>query len=287
MNRAETGHRGEAAAARWYQKQGCRLLAHNFHTRMGELDVVVQEPDGTIIICEVKTRSSDAVSRPAAAVNAAGRYRKEKKMKIDSLIFDLDGTLWDSSEGIVATWVLVLEHYPEIPKKVTAEELASNFGLPLDQIARNMFPEQTEALRMRLMDECCEQENIYLAEHGGILYPKLEETLQKLSEKYPLFIVSNCQDGYIQSFYSGNHTAKYFKDCECIGVTGKSKGANIRLVMERNGLKSPVYIGDTQGDADAAAQAGIPFIYAAYGFGQVKAFDAEIHTFEELLDIVE
>ena len=67
MNRAETGHRGEAAAARWYQKQGCRLLAHNFHTRMGELDVVVQEPDGTIVICEVKTRSSDADSRPAAA----------------------------------------------------------------------------------------------------------------------------------------------------------------------------------------------------------------------------
>ena len=173
-------------------------------------------------------------------------------MKIDSLIFDLDGTLWDSSEGIVATWALVLEHYPEIHKKVTAEELASNFGLPLDQIARNMFPEQTEALRMRLMDECCEQENIYLAEHGGILYPKLEETLQKLSEKYPLFIVSNCQDGYIQSFYSGNHTAKYFKDCECIGVTGKSKGANIRLVMERNGLKSPVYIGDTQGEIGRA-----------------------------------
>ena len=57
MNRAETGHRGEAAAARWYQKQGCRLLAHNFHTRMGELDVVVQEPDGTIVICEVKTRA--------------------------------------------------------------------------------------------------------------------------------------------------------------------------------------------------------------------------------------
>ena len=75
MNRTETGHRGEVAAARWYQKQGCRLLAHTFHTRMGELDVVVQEPDGTIVICEVKTRSSDAVSRPAAAVNAAKQKR--------------------------------------------------------------------------------------------------------------------------------------------------------------------------------------------------------------------
>ena len=75
MNRAETGRRGEAAAARWYLKQGGRLLAHNFRTRMGELDVVVQEPDGTIVICEVKTRSTDAVSRPAEAVNAAKQKR--------------------------------------------------------------------------------------------------------------------------------------------------------------------------------------------------------------------
>ena len=75
MNRAETGRRGEAAAARWYLKQGCRLLTHNFRTRMGELDVVVQEPDGTIVICEVKTRSTDAVSRPAEAVNTAKQKR--------------------------------------------------------------------------------------------------------------------------------------------------------------------------------------------------------------------
>ena len=207
-------------------------------------------------------------------------------MKVDSLIFDLDGTLWDSSEGIVATWALVLENYPEIHKTVTAKELASNFGLPLDQIARNMFPEQTEELRTRLMAECCEKENDYLAEHGGRLFPKLEQTLQILSSQYPLFIVSNCQDGYIQSFYSGNHMAKYFKDCECIGVTGKSKGENIRMVIERNQLKAPVYVGDTQGDADAAAQAGIPFIYASYGFGNVTAYDAKIQAFEELLDVV-
>ena len=47
MNRAQTGQRGEAAAAKFYLDRGCRLLTHNFHTRMGELDVVVQEPDGT------------------------------------------------------------------------------------------------------------------------------------------------------------------------------------------------------------------------------------------------
>ena len=221
----------------------------------------------------------------AAAVNAAGRYRMEKKMKIDSLIFDLDGTLWDSSEGIVATWALVLEHYPEIHKKVTAEELASNFGLPLDQIARNMFPEQTEALRMRLMDECCEQENIYLAEHGGLLYPKLEETLQKLSEKYRLFIVSNCQAGYIEVFLQSSHLGKYFEGHLCPGDTGNAKADNIAQIIRDYHLESPVYVGDTDGDFRASHEAGIPFVFASYGFGQVSSPDYTINCPEELLEL--
>ena len=150
-----------------------------------------------------------------AAAEAVVKMVLEAEMKIDSLIFDLDGSLWDSSDGIVATWGLVLENYPDIHKTVSAQELASNFGLPLDEIARRMFPEQTEALRQQLMQECCDKENEYLAEHGGRLYPKLKETLCRLSERYPLFIVSNCQDGYIQSFYQGNRTAEFFKDCEC------------------------------------------------------------------------
>ena len=65
MNRAETGRRGEAAAARWYQKQGCRLLAHNFHTRMGEL----------VVICEVKTRAEGSLASPAEAVDRPKQRR--------------------------------------------------------------------------------------------------------------------------------------------------------------------------------------------------------------------
>ena len=61
MNRAETGRRGEAAAARWYQKQGAQLLAHNYHTRMGELDLVLREPDGTIVICGGKRPGSQGM----------------------------------------------------------------------------------------------------------------------------------------------------------------------------------------------------------------------------------
>jgi len=75
MDRAQTGSRGEAVAAKAYLQRGCRLLAHNFRTRMGELDLVLEE-GGVIVICEVKTRAANAVARPAAAVDAA----KQKKL---------------------------------------------------------------------------------------------------------------------------------------------------------------------------------------------------------------
>ena len=208
-------------------------------------------------------------------------------MKPDSLIFDLDGTLWDSTEGILATWALILKDRPEIHKVVTREDMESNFGRPIYEIGARLFPDQSEEVVRSLMDECNRRENDYLAEHGALLYPHLEETLKTLSEHIPLFIVSNCQIGYIESFFKSHHTDVYFKDHESMGATGLSKGENIRLVMERNGLKHPAYMGDTQGDADAAAFAGIPFIYARYGFGQVDHFDLAVDHFEELLQLID
>lgn len=207
-------------------------------------------------------------------------------MKYDGLIFDLDGTLWDSSEGIVGTWNEILREYPEIDKVVTLEELSSNFGLPLQQIAANMFPDLPEEKRMFLMDECCRRENVYLAAHGGTLFEDEMETLGKLQENYKLFIVSNCQVGYIESFYEGNGTGSFFLDQECAEATGLSKGQNIRLVMERNQLQNAVYIGDTQGDADAAREAGVPFIYAAYGFGEVDGYDDKLEQLKDLPDLL-
>lgn len=75
MDRAETGRRGEAAAARFYEKQGAALITHNYHTRMGEIDLILRESDGTLVFCEVKTRAKDSLDTPAAAVNAAKQRR--------------------------------------------------------------------------------------------------------------------------------------------------------------------------------------------------------------------
>ena len=206
-------------------------------------------------------------------------------MDIDSIIFDLDGTLWNSIAGICEAWQRVMAEFPDITKTVTPEDMQGCMGLPMDEIGKKLFPELDEALQRKLMKEFCETEQVYLEEHGGVLYPKLEETLETLSQKCKLFIVSNCQDGYIQAFFKAHNLDKYFSDFECWGVTGLSKGETNKIIMARNELKKPIYVGDTNGDAQSAKVAGIPFVYARYGFGKVEEYDYVIDRFEELLTL--
>ncbi len=206
-------------------------------------------------------------------------------MMIDGIIFDLDGTLWDSTpEVAIAYSKVVEEQYPEITDTVTEEKLKGLFGLPLDVIGVKLFQSVSEELAKKAIVDCCNYEEIYLAEHGARLYEGLEETLKDLSKKYQLFIVSNCQDGYIQCFFKANpHLEQYFQDFECHGRTGLPKADNIRLVAERHGLKHPVYVGDTLGDAKAAKEAGVPFVFARYGFGKVEQYEDVIDSIDELI----
>ncbi|MDA8228691.1 MAG: HAD family hydrolase [Desulfitobacterium hafniense] len=207
-------------------------------------------------------------------------------MEIDSIIFDLDGTLWNSIAGICEAWQTVLANYPKITKAVTPEDMQDCMGLPMDEIGKKLFPELDEDDQKKLMKEFCETEQAHLEEHGGMLYPKLEETLEKLAQKYKLFIVSNCQDGYIQAFFKAHSLNKYFGDFECWGVTGLSKGETNKILIARNELKKPIYVGDTMGDAQSAKVAEIPFVYARYGFGKVEEYDYVIDCFEELLTVI-
>ena len=54
--------------------RGSFLLAHNYRTRFGDLDLDLEQ-DGLIVICEVKTRRAGAIARPAASVDAAKQRR--------------------------------------------------------------------------------------------------------------------------------------------------------------------------------------------------------------------
>lgn len=191
-------------------------------------------------------------------------------MKIDSVIFDLDGTLWDSTENVSKSWFESLKKHYGAQSGPDAQAVASIMGLVERDIADRLFLAYGD-MRYEVFHRCIMEEPAYIAVHGGELYEGLEEMLDKLSRRWPLFIVSNCQSGYIEAFLSYTGFGPYFKDHECSGNTGLPKAENIRLVRERNGLEAPVYVGDTHGDELSAHEAGCPFIFAAYGFGQAEA----------------
>ena len=112
----------------------------------------------------------------------------------------------------------------------------------------------------------------------------MKEAFQKISEICKVFIVSNCQSDYLPAFFAKTGLEKYVSDTECYGNTRLSKGQNIRLIMERNHIENAIYVGDTKFDYDATTEAGIPFVFAAYGFGQVESPWREIR---EICDVIE
>ena len=199
-----------------------------------------------------------------------------------AIIFDLDGTLWDSSQSVCESWNIVFGRYPEITRRLTPADVRGFMGKTLDQIFPIALPDTPDELRRKVLRECVQYELEYIAQHGGKLFPGLRETLEELHGSCALIIVSNCQDGYIQDFLDFADMRGLFDDFESAGGTGLSKGENIRLVIQRNGIDKAVYVGDTQGDLDSADFAGVPFIRAAYGFGQMNRPVPEIHAFSEL-----
>ncbi|WP_099205451.1 HAD family hydrolase [Scatolibacter rhodanostii] len=195
-------------------------------------------------------------------------------MKFDSVIFDLDGTLWDATQAIADSWVPVLTDSPLVERIPTLADYESVMGLEPKPLMKKLFPQLNWIDAEPIWKKACIAELEYLNQHGANLYENLEEILAALSAHVKLIIVSNCNEGYIESFLHAHKLESYFIDIECAGNTGLPKSENIKLVVERNKLKNPVYVGDTLWDYEAAIAAKVPFIHAAYGFGEVPEVPA-------------
>lgn len=203
-----------------------------------------------------------------------------------NIILDVDGTLWDTTEVIAKAWNKAISEVGGTATIVTPSILKKEFGKPMDEIANSLFHDASEERRKLLLDLCCKYEHEVLTEDtSDLFFPNVRETLKKLSKKCNLFIISNCQSGYIELFMEKAGVEQYIIDYECFGDTGKSKGENIKLVMKRNNLDDAVYVGDTQGDYEATVFAGIPFVFAKYGFGRVTDYYLAIDGIKELLTL--
>ncbi|HBK31364.1 MAG TPA: HAD family hydrolase [Porphyromonadaceae bacterium] len=201
----------------------------------------------------------------------------------DSLIFDMDGTLWDNVDNYVVAWNRALK-IQGLDVQVTREELLGLMGKEAKQILVRLRPDASEEARDALFEEVTVQYHALAATMHPKVYDGVVQGLENLAQKYKLFLLSNCEEGGLLKFMHYTDTSRLFTDYMEHGQNLKPKEFNMKLLKERNRLQTPVYIGDTDTDSRASSVAGLPFIYMTYGFGKTDRYVLAFDSFAKMTD---
>ncbi len=202
-------------------------------------------------------------------------------LKPDSLIFDMDGTLWDAVDTYASSWNLTFEKL-QIQRIVNRNELMGVMGMEGKKLTKVLLPDLDDDHAMDVYLDVNETRRQILPISGGNMYPNVSEGIKLLATKYKVFVLSNCAVGIIPLFIKWAGIEDVVTDYMAYGENNMPKHHNMRLMIDKHQLKSPVYVGDTQGDAEQTRMAGIPFIFVSYGFGQTIDFDHKFDDFESL-----
>lgn len=206
---------------------------------------------------------------------------------MQALIFDIDGTLWDTRAIVAKGYNVELERMGRPDLFLTAESLTALFGKTAAEIADVIFAEYPEDARLGLILRCMQTEReVMAADPCDVAFAGVAETLRALKRDYRLFLVSNCEKGYPELLIEKLGLQGIFEAHMCHGDTGLPKGDTIRILMERHHIESAVYIGDTQGDLIASRRAGLRFIFCTYGFGSPESWDARLDDFRRLPELL-
>lgn len=210
--------------------------------------------------------------------------------KYNNIIFDIDGTLWNSTEIVAKAWIESAKALKLPTKHISGKRLSKEFGKPMNEIFDSLFPGQiTEDMLEKVSRDFYEKEHAFLEKNEtDITYPGMAETIKKLSETKNLYIVSNCQCGYIELVCRKCNIGEYIKDSLCFGDTNTPKHETIKTLMKNNNLSAndTCYVGDTLGDCNSTHLAGLDFILADWGFGEVDNAEYVAKSFEDLYKIL-
>ena len=201
--------------------------------------------------------------------------------EFEMIIFDLDGTLWNTEDICYEITKDIVKKY-DFLQEITKETIAKTMGCTFSETAEMFMPYLEKEKREEILQEILDATANKLTAVGGNLYDGLEEVLIELKKNYKLAIVSNCAAGYIESFLDSSNFREYFEDFAAAAKMKITKAEAIRVVLERNNITKAIYVGDTIKDFEASQGAGIEFIQAKYGFGQDLKTKYYINTMSEL-----
>lgn len=206
------------------------------------------------------------------------------KSKYDSIIFDMDGTLWDAVDSYCLVWDKTIGEFGVSRPPVKREQLIGLMGKTLDKIVPAVTPEV--AGNEKFIERLGQNEREMMPLLGGRLYDGVREIMPQLSKTHKLLMVSNCSADGLPNFLHFTGLEPYITDTLSNGDNGLDKAANIKLISERNSVKVPLYIGDTQSDLNSCRKAGVDFAWASYGFGTADKPTYILSKFSDILNII-
>ena len=209
----------------------------------------------------------------------------KKLISKKAILFDLDGTLWNALDTITEAWNKAMKEH-NLKYSFSLETMKSFMGLTPKETAPLAFKDVDLNKGLEYFALCLNEEIKYLRVHPGKLYEDEEEVLKELSKHYPLFIVSNSDKGYIEDYLNAYDFNKYFKDHVCAGDTDLEKWQNILYIKNKYQLEEIIYVGDTKKDLNESIKAGVKFIHASYGFGQIEEEVLKTSKLKELPDLI-
>lgn len=203
-------------------------------------------------------------------------------MKPDSLIFDMDGTLWDAVDMYRQIWTRALDAQ-RITARITREDLLHYMGKNIFEIVNGLLPQLRPEQIDPFLEEIAVQNVKIIPETKADIFPGVQEGLEALSGKYSLFMLSNCEKGGLVNFMNYTQTTHLFTDFMEYGQNLMPKSHNLKLLKEKHHLHTPVYVGDTDSDSRESAKADVPFVFVTYGFGKTENYDWRFDSFPELV----
>lgn len=183
------------------------------------------------------------------------------------IFLDLDGTLWDASESTARAWTDVFERWG-FGSSVAPAQIRRVAGKPYLECLEIVSPIAAACDQLpKLLQELGQAEREAMERMGGHYYEGALQGLAELAQVSKLYLVSNCNDWYMEAFLDHSGTRHLFAGAVCHGTTGLPKHENLRSLINSNGLDGGYYVGDTNGDRIAAEMAGLVYVHAEYGFG--------------------
>ncbi|HHT80767.1 MAG: HAD hydrolase-like protein [Sphaerochaeta sp.] len=214
-------------------------------------------------------------------------------MKFKLAIFDLDGTLMDTSSGIFATANKAVELVGRKPEH-DITQLKKFIGPPIVQCFINTYNLEEDLIADAI--EHYRKEYNVRGQFGAKEYPLIKQTLQKLSERGYLLAVGTLKNEELAlSMMDHFGFSPYFSSIRGGDLTSKLSKADIvnKVLSDLNvDASEAVLIGDTIHDEKGAKEANVSFIAVDYGFGfprgqeKTDSMMAVVSSPEELLSLL-